>query len=120
MEVPCVRLDDALNGRKYAMGKMDIEGAELLALQGAESLLSDANPPVWLLEMKHSEDYGFTDQELCDFLAKYGYELAIYNADNRELHWDKQPWKQNDNVLAIARTEKDAVIKKINQNYVVK
>jgi hypothetical protein len=42
---------EVLPDRVYAMGKMDIEGAEPLAPQGAEWMLKVANPPVWPLEM---------------------------------------------------------------------
>ena len=36
------------------MGKMDLEGAEPLAMQGSQRLLGDANPPAWMLEYTDS------------------------------------------------------------------
>lgn len=39
VEVPCVRLDDALAGEHVSFIKMDIEGGELQALEGAHRLI---------------------------------------------------------------------------------
>ncbi|MGH8560322.1 MAG: FkbM family methyltransferase [Methylococcales bacterium] len=110
IKVPCARLDDVLLGQHYAMGKMDIEGAEPLALQGAEQMLSEANPPVWLLELNRAlHAYGFTEQQLANWLNERGYDLALYDADSRTLRFLDAPWRERDNVLAIARVKRDDV-----------
>jgi FkbM family methyltransferase len=44
MEVPCVRLDDALAGEHVSFIKMDIEGAELHALEGAQHVIRRDHP----------------------------------------------------------------------------
>ncbi len=103
IEVPCVRLDDALRSGRYAMGKMDIEGAEPLALFGARRLLEEANPPVWLLEMNGGlRRYGFTEKGLQDWLLERHYELTLYDADSRTFSFPARPWELRENVLAVA------------------
>ena len=112
-QVPCARLDDVLAGR-YAMGKMDIEGAEPLALQGAGRLLGDANPPVWLLEMNGAcRRYGWSEDRLAAWLAQRGYDLALYDADVGTLDFGPRPWLRQPNVLAIARGARSAVLERL-------
>jgi hypothetical protein len=53
-------------------------------------------------------------RQFAEWLHKHGYDLAFYDADSRHLRWSEQPWKESDNVLAIARTEREKVIKIIN------
>jgi FkbM family methyltransferase len=43
-EVPCVRLDDALGNEHVSFIKMDIEGAELQALEGARRVIARDRP----------------------------------------------------------------------------
>jgi FkbM family methyltransferase len=113
-EVRCARLDNLLAGKQYAMGKMDIEGAEPLALAGAEKMLEAGNPPVWLLEMNGSlRYYGFTEEGLRDWLAVRGYDLALYDSDNRRLECLATPWVARPNVLAIARVRREMVLSRI-------
>lgn len=77
-DVDVVRLDDVLPV-DYPVDflKMDVEGAELLALQGAERVLREQRPPIWL---EHGEDasahFGATSNDVWDLLCgEYGYEL---------------------------------------------
>jgi FkbM family methyltransferase len=108
VEVDCVRLDDALPGRSFALGKMDIEGAEPLALAGAERRLAAGDPPVWILELNGClRDFGSTEQGFADWLAERGYDLALYDADRRTLTFSEQPWRERGNVLAVARNAHD-------------
>jgi FkbM family methyltransferase len=113
--VPCVRLDDVLPDRVYAMGKMDIEGAEPLALQGAQGMLKAANPPVWLLEMNSLlHGFGWTERQLMDWLKDRGYALALYEVNRRELRFADTPWRERPNVLAIAQSRYDEVMAKLD------
>lgn len=106
----CVRLDDKVAGNRYAMGKIDIEGTELMALQGAERMLAGANPPVWLVEMNGLlHEYGLRDEDLSDWMGEQGYDVAIYDADARSLHFGGRPWEFRDNVLFIATRYRNAV-----------
>ena len=56
IEVDCVRLDDALAGEAPTYVKMDIEGAELDALQGASGILSQ-NRPLLAICAYHAQDH---------------------------------------------------------------
>lgn len=72
--------------RKYALGKMDIEGAEILALKGAEQMLTWANPPVWQLELAgFSKRYGYRSDQVQDFLKAFDFRSAVYDSDAKKI-----------------------------------
>lgn len=114
--VPCVQLDRMLAERRYAMGKLDIEGAEPLALMGGENGLARQNPPVWQLEINgllHA--YGFTEQGLAEWLAERGYACAVYDADRRELRFGERPWEERPNVLAVASSRRAEILARVRE-----
>jgi FkbM family methyltransferase len=112
IEVPCDLLDRQVSDRRFAMGKIDIEGAEPLALRGAANMLADANPPVWLLEINgRLRQFGCSETEFAAWLRERGYRLALYEADLRELQFVDRPWQQRENVLAIA----DSAVEQVQQ-----
>ena len=90
--------------------KMDIEGAELLALKGARSLLQQQRPEVWILEINDTvEHFGHTKKDIIDFLQSYNYDLYHYDAKKNQISlvdWSKH---QGNNVLAIANSALDFV-----------
>jgi hypothetical protein len=99
------------------MGKMDIEGTEPLALEGALGMLETYNPPVWLLEMNGSlRHYGFTEDGLRSWLLARGYELALYHSEERRLEFSRAPWMTRANVLAIARYQRAMVVDRIKES----
>ena len=104
VSVSVARLDDMVQ-MGYTLGKMDIEGAEPIALRGAKRLLKEANPPVWLLELNgllHAFD--FTEAIFSDWLSLQGYDLGLYDADRHELSFTHpRPWELSPNVFAVAR-----------------
>lgn len=109
-ERPCVKLDEWLTRRPFAMGKLDLEGAEPLALRGAEAGLAHGNPPVWQLEFNESmRQFGTDPCAFRDWLALRGFDLALYDADRRELCFEAEPWTHASNVLAISRAHRDRV-----------
>ncbi|RFU45842.1 FkbM family methyltransferase [Paraburkholderia sp. DHOC27] len=68
LPVPCVRLDDALRNHTVSLIKVDVEGFELAALQGAEQTLARCRPTLYvendrldqsqaLIEWLWSKDY---------------------------------------------------------------
>ncbi|MBI2921475.1 MAG: FkbM family methyltransferase [Planctomycetes bacterium] len=114
--VPAARLDDLLSGQPCALGKIDVEGAELRVLQGAEGMLSRANPPVWILEVTHRlRDFGASEPQLASWLAARGYDLGSYDADARTFSFGPEPWSGRTNVVAVARSAKADVARRVRE-----
>jgi len=67
---------------------MDVEGAELRVLRGAERVLRGARPLVWVSVHPAfmAENYGHADTDLHDFMADLGYEGRYLGTDH-EQHW---------------------------------
>lgn len=94
-KVKAVSLDSYLDpAQPYALGKMDIEGAEILALKGAERLLVRANPPVWQLELAgYSNRYGYRSDQVRDYLNSFDFRCAVYDGAANDLVYIDKPWK---------------------------
>jgi FkbM family methyltransferase len=58
--------------RRVDLIKVDVEGAELLVLKGAEALFSRKPSPMWVLEANYetSRAFGYTPPDLLRFLAE--------------------------------------------------
>jgi FkbM family methyltransferase len=78
---------DAELSAAYAMGKLDLEGAEPLALRGAEQHLAAGSPPVFVLELvdRFVRRFGSSALEVAEWLQERGYELATYDANTNSL-----------------------------------
>ena len=116
IQVSTMRLDELEPGKQYALGKMDIEGAEPLAFRGAVDRLRHANPPVWLLEVAgYSKLYGVSTDELIASLADAGFDTAVWDPEARRLHYTKTPWTLGvQNVLAVAHDRAQEVAARAN------
>jgi FkbM family methyltransferase len=77
-----------LNGyiKKYNIShvdlvKIDIEGAELLALRGANQLLNRPDAPTIVLEMADitTDGFGYKALEIWDYLESFGYRMHCFN-----------------------------------------
>lgn len=114
-QIACETLDRTVSDISFAFGKMDIEGAEYLALNGALGMLEKSNPPVWLIELAgYSVRFGVRTDEVVEFLKEIGYDCAIYDPDANELVFTDSPWEMHvDNVLAVSRASKDEVFARI-------
>jgi FkbM family methyltransferase len=116
LEIPAESLDNLItHPTQLSLAKMDIEGAELLALKGATALLSQQQPPVWIIELNDlSQRFGHSQSDVAQFLQQYGYSLYLYDADTNQLtpiHPGQQPDK---NVLAIATAALPHVTDRLN------
>jgi hypothetical protein len=72
IEVEVTTLDEFTSShRRPDVIKMDIEGAEVMALEGASILLVGDSAPRWLIEV-HSDE---TDRGVKNTLSENGYQL---------------------------------------------
>jgi FkbM family methyltransferase len=88
IEVPVMALDEYAAERgieRVDLLKLDIEGAELLALRGAEGLLRSARPPLLQVELADNTaaDFGIACADVKQFLAGHGYTGYRRGADGR-------------------------------------
>lgn len=113
--VSSISLDDAVGNNLYAMGKMDIEGAELFVLQGAQKMLKKTSPPAWQLELNGcSNNYGISSHEIIKWLGAHKYDVALYDADAHALMFTLKPWVYGANdILAISRTKREFVLNRL-------
>jgi FkbM family methyltransferase len=109
--VVSVPLDDVLVDQQFAMAKFDVEGAEGLALQGARRLLESGNPPVLQLELveRFVRRFGSSVADIVDFLAKCGYDVALYDPATNRLRFSSEFAGATTDILAIHRDSRDAV-----------
>ncbi|MEZ4223831.1 MAG: FkbM family methyltransferase [Polyangiaceae bacterium] len=109
VDVEVVPLDELATG-EFAAGKIDVEGAELMAFKGATRLLRLGNPPVWLLEINHtSSRFGVTPQQVEAHLREAGYTLHLYDVEQNRLYSKDEPWKVANNMIAIREDRLAAV-----------
>jgi FkbM family methyltransferase len=77
IDVPTARLDDVLPDLSIALIKIDVEGAELDVLRGAQQTINEWRP---VLIIEHdagpAANYGATPAMLHSFLHACGYELT--------------------------------------------
>ncbi len=80
--VPCVRLDDVVGSDAVSLIKIDVEGYELLTLQGAAGILTSSRPVLYV-----ENDRIEKSQALIEWLWSQNYQLfwhitSLYNPDN--------------------------------------
>ncbi len=80
IRMPCITLDELFSHSRKRIDviKIDTEGAELLVLKGAESLLRnpEIKPRALLIEINQENQtgYGYKAEEIRDFMIQHGYE----------------------------------------------
>lgn len=116
-ECSMTTLDSYLSKRHMTnvqLVKCDVEGAEMLVLKGAVSLLSSFKPPMWLLEI-NTETSAYFGYQPCDILyflqSKNDYEF--YRVAKKELVRlsSNHDYKHGDNVLCVVHSLHYARIK---------
>lgn len=68
--------------------KMDVEGAELMCLRGADALFQQEVPPIWMIEMAEAttRGFGYLPNELVMFLRdRADYEFYAVDEYTREV-----------------------------------
>jgi FkbM family methyltransferase len=68
--------------------KVDIEGAEMMFLKGAEKLFKQKVPPVWLMEMafQQTKNFGYLPNDLIEFMrGKAVYDFYKVDEINNKL-----------------------------------
>ena len=103
--VECVRLDDiwpSLGRARCDLVKLDIEGAELPALRGAEALLR-AQRPALIVELNtvNARGFGYRPADLVAYLAEVGYDVFPIAGARTPLRPADAPAAAN--VIALAR-----------------
>jgi hypothetical protein len=86
-EVRGVRIDDIINtAQPIRLIKIDIEGAEMLALKGLHRQLSSEAAPIILCEVTDSflKELGSSARDLYRYMESSGYAYA-YDCHNRKM-----------------------------------
>lgn len=92
--IPEIRLDDLVERTGIVPDAItiDVEGAELLVLQGATRTLSSKRPKVWA-SLHHDlieRDYDATLADVHTFMESFGYR-GTHLATDHEQHWFFRP-----------------------------
>jgi FkbM family methyltransferase len=79
-------IDGVLNGQTPLAMKIDVEGYEQFAFNGAGQLLSNAGLKVLVAELNGSGiKYGVSDEAIYNTIQGYGFQPYIYDFRNRKL-----------------------------------
>jgi len=92
-----------------ALLKLDIEGAELLALRGGAELIDRTRPAI-VCEVDAEFLRGFDQQpaDVIDFLDRWGYEPHRYDGASRRLERIKDPARiAHANVVFLTAAQRD-------------
>jgi FkbM family methyltransferase len=86
IEVPVRTIDELLDGSQPAIFKIDVEGFEWPALQGARQLLASPILKGLIIELNGSGSlYGFTDEQIHQLLQSFGFSPYTYDPFSRAL-----------------------------------
>ncbi len=104
-QVSCTTLDKYVEKNSIArvdVIKIDVEGAELSVLKGAEKVLSGPNRPAIVLEYEESaqQRFGSSCAELTSFLKAHGYELERITKQGSIPYVPQDPEDRSFNILA--------------------
>lgn len=103
-------LDAALD-RPFALGKIDIEGAEPLAFEGGKGVLSSGNPAVWIMEFKDRllRKFNWSADAFAKVVQDFGYRFGQYDARANEITFSDRGWVDHENVIVVFESAIDTV-----------
>jgi len=98
ISVPVTTLDELVGDDPPALIKIDVEGSELLVMQGARRLLTDVAPVLLFEHAGHSQHFGITPAQVRAFLGGLGY--SIHLLDGHLTPWTSDELPPTPNVIA--------------------
>jgi len=105
-------LDSILDGVSPKAIKIDVEGYEVLVLNGAKKVLSNEELNVVIMERRgHGEKYGLDDSDIDKIMFDAGFKIYTYDAVKREVI-SKNPEELRD---AIYIRNLDDVLERISK-----
>lgn len=88
--VPCSRLDDCLAGKRLpetVVAKMDVEGCEVLVLEGAVEAMASGRIAAWVFELNDLalRKHGASGDDLLRIFSKHGYAIHYWDEERQRL-----------------------------------
>ena len=89
-------------GKRIAFIKIDIEGAELFALKGADATIRKWHP-VFFMEIyeEYCKSYGYSYVDIFELMSSYGYQTYIINKESRIVPVTAATYSKQGDVLFI-------------------
>lgn len=83
IELMAFPLDDLMRDTHIDLIKIDVEGAELMVLQGAERIIRESKPGIMLEWVPgHCKPFGYHPEEIDTFLGGMGYEKEYVSVED--------------------------------------
>jgi FkbM family methyltransferase len=99
VEVPVGRMDDLLQGRQPALLKIDVEGYEWPALNGAKATLASPSLKAIIIELNGSgKNYGYDEDKIHQLLVSFGFSPYSYEPFSRQLKKEASYYGHNNTI----------------------
>ena len=96
LRVQCLRLDQQVFSGKLPMPdflKIDVEGAELKVLRGAQTILSQCQPEIFLDTHEFlGGEFSSIHSQCCQFLTELGYRVELIGPSDGEYAREVHAW----------------------------